>query len=70
MTMLLGPTKNAGVKRDDAKAEDEQRGEEALQSERSREDLAQPTSPDYASGSPGEEPGEAETRAAERAGRA
>jgi translation initiation factor IF-3 len=31
MTMLLGPTKNAGVKRDDAKAEDEQRGEEAVQ---------------------------------------
>jgi len=70
MTMLLGPTKNAGVKRDDAKAEDEQRGEEAVQGERSREDLAQPASSDYASGSPGEEPGEAETLAAERAGRA
>ncbi len=33
MTMLLGPTKNAGVKRDDAKAEDEQRGEEAVQAQ-------------------------------------
>src|ERR671933_1710662 len=28
MTMLLGPTKNVGAKRDDAKAEDEQRSEE------------------------------------------
>ena len=37
MTMMLGPTKNAGVKRDDAKAEDEQRGEEALQGERGGE---------------------------------
>jgi translation initiation factor IF-3 len=31
MVMLLGPTKNAGVTKDDAKAEDEQRGEEAVQ---------------------------------------
>ena len=37
MTMMLGPTKNAGVKRDDAKAEDEQRSEEALQGERGGE---------------------------------
>jgi translation initiation factor IF-3 len=37
MTMLLGPTKNAGVKRDDAKAEDEQRGEEAVQAQLGRE---------------------------------
>jgi translation initiation factor IF-3 len=35
MTMLLGPTKSVGVKRDDAKAEDGQRSEEALQGERS-----------------------------------
>ncbi len=31
MVMLLGPTKNAGVVKDDAKAEDEERGEEAVQ---------------------------------------
>jgi translation initiation factor IF-3 len=31
MVMVLGPTKNAGVSRSDAKAEDTQRGEEALQ---------------------------------------
>ncbi len=34
MVMVLGPTKNAGVKKDDAEGEDEQRGEEALQGER------------------------------------
>jgi translation initiation factor IF-3 len=34
MVMLLGPTKTAGVKRDDAEAEDGQRREEALQGER------------------------------------
>ena len=31
MVMVLGPTKNAGIARDDAKAEDIQRGEEAVQ---------------------------------------
>jgi translation initiation factor IF-3 len=31
MVMMLGPTKNAGVTRDDAKAEDTQRREEAVQ---------------------------------------
>jgi len=31
MVMVLGPTKNAGVTRDDAKAEDTQRREEAVQ---------------------------------------
>ena len=31
MVMLLGPTKNAGVAKDDAKAEDTQRNEEAVQ---------------------------------------
>ena len=31
MVMVLGPTKNAGVKRDDAKAEDIERSEEAVQ---------------------------------------
>ena len=34
MVMLLGPTKNAGVTRDDAKAEDTQRSEEAVQGDR------------------------------------
>jgi len=34
MVMVLGPTKNAGVKKDDAEAEDEQRGEEAVQGQR------------------------------------
>jgi translation initiation factor IF-3 len=31
MVMLLGPTKNAGATKDDAKAEDTQRNEEAVQ---------------------------------------
>jgi translation initiation factor IF-3 len=31
MVMMLGPTKNAGVKRDDAEAKDTQRNEEAVQ---------------------------------------
>jgi len=39
MVMLLGPTKNAGVKRD-AENEDAQRSEEAVQGDRDREDLA------------------------------
>jgi translation initiation factor IF-3 len=34
MVMVLGPTKNAGVKKDDAKAEDTQRSEEAVQGDR------------------------------------
>jgi translation initiation factor IF-3 len=34
MVMVLGPTKNAGVTRDDAKAEDTQRSEEAVQGDR------------------------------------
>jgi translation initiation factor IF-3 len=33
MVMVLGPTKNAGVLRDDAKAEDTQRDEEAVQAD-------------------------------------
>ena len=39
MVMVLGPTKNAGVK-SDAKSEDGERSEKALQSERSGEDPA------------------------------
>lgn len=41
MVMVLGPTRNAGVK-SDAKGEDGERSEEALQGERSGEDLAPP----------------------------
>jgi translation initiation factor IF-3 len=41
MVMVLGPTKNAGVKRD-AEGEDSQRGEEAVQGERSGEAPAPP----------------------------
>jgi translation initiation factor IF-3 len=33
MVMVLGPTKTAGVTRDDAKAEDTQRSEEAVQAD-------------------------------------
>jgi len=34
MVMVLGPTKNAGVKKDDAKAEDTERSEETVQGDR------------------------------------
>jgi translation initiation factor IF-3 len=40
MVMVLGPTKNAGVKKDDAEAEDEQRGQEAVQGQRDGETAA------------------------------
>jgi translation initiation factor IF-3 len=42
MVMVLAPTKNAGVSRDDAKDEDTQRSEEALQDHRDGEDPAPP----------------------------
>jgi translation initiation factor IF-3 len=42
MVMLLGPTKNAGVKREDAEAEDTQRSEEAVQGDGRREAPAPP----------------------------
>jgi len=70
MVMVLGPTKTAGVAKTDAETEDTQRSEETVQGQRGGEDLAQPAPPDDASGPPGEEPGEAEARTAERAGRA
>ena len=38
MVMVLGPTKNAGVRPQDAEAEDTQRGEEAVQGDRSGPD--------------------------------
>jgi translation initiation factor IF-3 len=40
MVMVLGPTKNAGVAKDDAKAEDTQRSEEAVQGDGDRQDPA------------------------------
>jgi translation initiation factor IF-3 len=42
MVMVLGPTKNAGVKPQDAEAEDTQRGEEEVQGERGGEAPAPP----------------------------
>ena len=50
MVMVLGPTKNAGVSKD-AKAEDIQSSEEAVQADRDREDPA----PEGASGPPARE---------------
>jgi translation initiation factor IF-3 len=55
MVMVLGPTKNAGVKKDDAKAEDTQRSEEAVQADRDRQTEPPPTDADDPSGPPGEE---------------
>ena len=55
MVMLLGPTKNAGVKREDAKAEDTQRSEEAVQADRNRQADAPPQDADHPSGPPVEE---------------
>src|ERR1041385_3436046 len=42
MVMVLGPTKNAGVAKDDAKDEDTQRSEEAVQGQRDGQDPAPP----------------------------
>src|SRR5207247_1998176 len=42
MVMLRGPTKNAGVTREDAKAEDTQRSEEAVQGDRNGQGAAPP----------------------------
>ena len=42
MVMVLGPTKNAGVKRDDAKAEETQRDEEAVQADRNGQGATPP----------------------------
>jgi len=65
MVMVLGPTKNAGVSRDDAKAEDTQRSEEAVQDQRDGQAPAPPSEPDDASGPSREERSrEAEARPA------
>jgi translation initiation factor IF-3 len=70
MVMVLGPTKNAGVGKDDAKAEDTQRSEEAVQDHRDGQDPAAAAPPDYASRPPDQEqPRETEARPAGRAGR-
>ncbi|HEY6836419.1 MAG TPA: translation initiation factor IF-3 [Gaiellaceae bacterium] len=55
MVMLLGPTKNAGVKKDDAKAEDTQLIEETVPRVGDGEAPAPAEVPDHASGPPGEE---------------
>ena len=69
MVMLLGPTKNAGVKRD-AEGEDIERSEEAVQAHGDRQDLAPEAAPDDPAGSSDHEPpGEAEARPAGHAGR-
>ena len=70
MVMVLGPTKNAGVK-SDAKDEETQRSEEAVQDHRDGQVAAPAREPDYPSGAPGEEQaGEAQARPARQAGRA
>jgi translation initiation factor IF-3 len=70
MVMVLGPTKNAGVKRD-AEDENTQGNEETVQRDGDRDDHAPPAPSDDAAGPSGEEqPGEAEARTAGHAGRA
>ena len=70
MVMLLGPTKNAGVKRD-AEDEDTERGKEALQGDGRRQAAAAAEAPDDAAGPPDqEEAGEPEARPAGHARRA
>jgi translation initiation factor IF-3 len=54
MVMVLGPTKNAGVKRD-AEAEDTQLSEEAVPRDGNRQGAAPPKDADDPSGPPGEE---------------
>ena len=69
MVMVLGPTKNAGVK-PDAEGEDRERGEEAVQGERGGKAAAPAAPPDGTPGPPDQEPsGEAEARAGDRVGR-
>src|SRR5436189_4433783 len=56
MVMMLGPTKNAGVKKEeDAKAEDTQLSEEAVQGDGNGHAPAPPQDADDPSGPPGEE---------------
>jgi translation initiation factor IF-3 len=70
MVMVLGPTKNAGVAKDDAKDEDTQRSQETVQDQRDGKDPAPAAPPDDASGpSDQESPRAAEARPAGQAGR-
>ena len=70
MVMVLGPTKNAGVKRD-AEDENTQRSQEAVQGDGDGQVAAAEAPPDDAAGPPGEvEAGEAEAHPAGRSGRA
>jgi len=56
MVMMLGPTKNAGVKKEeDAKAEDTQLSEEAVQGDGNGQAPAPPQASDDPAGPPGEE---------------
>jgi translation initiation factor IF-3 len=65
MVMMLGPTKNAGVKKDDAEAKDTQLNEEAVQADGNRQADAPPEEPDDAAGAPGEaQASQAEARSA------
>ena len=70
MVMLLGPTKNAGVK-PDAKDEERERSEEALQGDGDGKDPAPPASSDDTPRPDDQDaPGEAEASAAGQPGRA
>jgi translation initiation factor IF-3 len=55
MVMVLGPTKNAGVKREDAETEDTQLSEEAVQGDGRREAPAPSQDANHSAGPPGEE---------------
>src|SRR5213595_2968347 len=55
MVMMLGPTKNAGVKKEDAKTEDTQLDEETVSSDGLGQVGAPPKDPDDPAGPPGEE---------------
>jgi len=70
MVMVLGPTKNAGVRRD-AEDENTQRREEALQGDGNREAASPPAAPDDSAGPPDQtEVGESEASPAGPARRA
>jgi translation initiation factor IF-3 len=55
MVMMLGPTRNAGATREDAKTEDTQRSEEAVQGDGNGQAAPAPQDADDPSGPPGEE---------------
>jgi translation initiation factor IF-3 len=65
MVMVLAPTKNAGVKKDDAKAEETQLDEETVHGDGDGQAASSPPEPDDAAGPPGEaQASEAEARPA------